>query len=101
MTNEKLSPEKLAIAMTSEARRLQKDVGLGRMAMAERLAQWADDVLRLGEDQLRHRESHKQQWQECQDKLVKIKELCDSKMGSVYDEDTQFMAREVLDLIND
>lgn len=48
MTTEQPSAEQLAIAMMAEARRLQKDVGLGRMAMAEQLAVWASDVRQLG-----------------------------------------------------
>lgn len=90
--------------MMSEARRLQKDVGLGRLAMAERLGQWATDVRKLGE-RLDNVESgydtNAHVTRAALDKLVRIQELCDSKIGSLYDDDIQDLANEVLEIINE
>lgn len=35
------------------------------------------------------------------DRLSAVRQLCESKLGSVYDEDTQRMARDVLEVLDD
>lgn len=71
----KTSAEQLAIALMAEARKLNTQVlGItGQTTVADRLAQWASDVRQLSVDQLRHRESHKQQWEAAQKKLDQVR----------------------------
>lgn len=75
--------EQLAIALMSEARKLQLDTGLGRLAMAERLAQWASDVRALGVRQA---------------KLDKVRELAESWRTVEYG---QGFARELAEVLDD
>lgn len=89
----------------------------GERELADRLAQWATQARQLGVTYVTTLEAFAEQAQRMEerianveegydttagalrnamDKLARVRELCDGKLGSLYDEDTQFMAREVL-----
>lgn len=75
-TKPKTSAEQLAIALMAEARKFYSFGTVGMVnfqALADLLAGWASDVRQLGVDQLRHRESHKQQWEAAQKKLDQVR----------------------------